>query len=86
MEIVFYNSLMKPSTFFGMPMSFLKLVTIITGVMCPLFILKVVSIQTLLITTFGTLFIGYLIFQGIKDKLIMEIIISNVSCPKKIGF
>ena len=54
--------------------------------MCPLFILKIVSIQTLLMTTGGTLFIGYLIFQGVKDKLVMEILLSNASCPKKIGF
>ncbi len=86
MEIVFYNSLMKPSTFFGMPMSFLKGVTSITGFMCPLFVLKIVSIQTLLMTTGGTLFIVYLIFQGVKDKLVMEILLSNASCPKKIGF
>lgn len=86
MEIVFYNSLMKPSTFFGMPMSFLRLVTTITAAMCPFFILKIVSIQTLLTVTGGSLFIGYLIFQGIKDKLIMEILIFNFACPKKIGF
>ena len=86
MEIVFYNSLMKPSTFFGMPMSFLKLVTIITFIMCCLFNLKMVSIQTLLFITGGTLFTGYLIFQGIQDKLIMEILLSNAGCPKKIGF
>lgn len=81
MEIVFYNSLMNPKTVFGMPLYYLKLVTIVISFsiyICPLKISLILS---------GVLLLGgFFIFQMIKDKLLLEIIAYNLGVPKKTGF
>lgn len=87
MEIVFYNSLMKPKTFFGMPLIFLEGVVSISGFMCFMNFLKAgFSVQTILSVTGISLVTGYLVFSAVKDKLLLEIIIYNSGLPKKIGF
>lgn len=81
MEIVFYNSLMKPKTFFGMPMYYLKLVTIIISFSIYIFPLKISLILA------GILLLGgFSVFQMIRDKLLLEIIVYNLGAPKKTGF
>ena len=84
MEIVFYNSLMKPKTFFGMPAIYLKAVVTVVGLMT--FLKEAIPIQTTLILAGVLLGGGFLIFQAVRDKLILEILVYNLEIPKKIGF
>lgn len=84
MEIVFYNSLMKPKTFFGMPLIFLKGVFTIAGFMC--FLRGIIPVQTTLTVTGICLFLGFVVFQGVKDKQILEIWLYNLGLPKYLGF
>lgn len=84
MEIVFYNSLMKPKTFFGMPVIYLKAVVTVVGLMT--FLKEAIPIQTTLILAGVLLGGGFLIFQAVRDKLILEILVYNLEIPKKIGF
>jgi hypothetical protein len=75
---------MKPKTFFGMPAIYLKVVVTIAGLMT--FLKEAIPVQTTL-TLGATLLIGgFIIFQAVKDKLILEILIYNLEMPKKIGF
>ena len=47
MEIVFYNSLMKPKTFFGMPVIYLRAVVTVVGLMT--FLKESIPLQTTLV-------------------------------------
>ena len=84
MEIVFYNSLMKPKTFFGMPVIYLRAVVTLVGLMT--FLKESIPLQTTLVIAGILLGGGYLVFQAVKDKLILEILVYNLEMPKKIGF
>ena len=84
MEIVFYNSLMKPKTFFGMPAIYIKAVVTVIGLMT--FLKESIPLQTTLIIGGILLGGGYLVVQAVKDKLILEILVYNLEMPKKIGF
>lgn len=84
MEIVFYNSLMKPKTFFGMPTIYIKAVVTIVGLMS--FLKESIPLQTTLVIALILLVGGFLVFQAVRDKLILEILVYNLEMPKKIGF
>ena len=84
MEIVFYNSLMKPKTFFGRPAVYIKAVVTVIGLMT--FLIESIPLQTTLIIGGLLLGGGYLVFQAVKDQLILGILVYNLEMPKKIGF
>ena len=84
MEIVFYNSLMKPKTFFGMPVIYLRAVVTVVGLMT--FLKESIPLQTTLVIAGILLGGGYLVFQAVRDNLILEILVYNLEMPKKIGF
>ena len=80
MEFVFYKTLAAVKTFFGVPISFLRFIAIIGGAIFML------DIKAGLIVTVGLFFISKTIFMFVKDKEIVEVYLSNVENPKKIGF
>ena len=67
-----------------MPVIYLRVVVTVVGLMT--FLKESIPLQTTLVIAGILLGGGYLVFQAVKDKLILEILVYNLEMPKKIGF
>lgn len=67
-----------------MPVIYLRAVVTVVGLMT--FLKESIPLQTTLVIAGILLGGGYLVFQAVKDKLILEILVYNLEMPKKIGF
>lgn len=80
MEFVFYRTLATVKTFFGIPLTFLKFIGLIGGFSF------LIDIKIGIIVTIILFFITKTLFTFVKDKEIVEIFISNLENPRKLGF
>ena len=67
-----------------MPVIYLRAVVTVVGLIT--FLKESIPLQTTLVIAGILLGGGYLVFQAVKDKLILEILVYNLEMPKKIGF
>ncbi len=80
-EMIFFNSLMKVKTFFGVPFYYLKFVFTVIG-------LGIYFINYIYMLVIGAILmlIGYMIFPGMEDKNQLKFMFYNLITPKKLTF
>lgn len=80
-EILFFNSLMKVKTVFGVPFYYLKAVFTIFGI--GLYIFGKVP---MIISAIILLILGYIFFPGMEDKNQLKFMFWHLFEPKKLSF
>lgn len=80
-EMIFFNSLMKVKTVYGVPFYYLKFIFTIFGLGIYVFGIIPMSIFTAI-----SLLLGYTFFPGMEDKNELKFMFFNIFEAKKLSF
>jgi hypothetical protein len=80
-EIIFFNSLMKVKTVFGVPFYYLKAVFTIFGMGIYIF-----GKIPMLVSALILLFLGYMFFPAMEDKNQLKFMFWHLFEPRKLSF